>query len=330
MGSKNKKQEVSGTSTSVSDIAPEFKPFFLDNTSGLLPRARDASLRAPQGPYSGEFFASPNTIDLNTVNAFTTAAPSLWNTVADTVQPIQSSIPNFQNLGYPAVDLGLRTLRGDFLDPNNPITTGAITAATNPARDALQEALLRIEGQSVGQGAFGGSALNNMRARAITDATRNMNDTAASIVNQFVNRERGLQTQAPQMVMQGLGLQTAPATMYNESISPFLNTANLLTQAGAFERGLQTLGIQNDLAKWNEQTAGQFRALFPYAQIAGSVPIPTSTSGSYNNIQTVPGGGGIVGGLQGAIGGAAAGFPIAGPWGAAAGGILGGITGFFG
>lgn len=195
--------------------------------------------------------------------------------------------------------LGVRTARGDFLDPaTNPWIQGAVDAAQRPLRQQLNQNILDVGDYSSRAGAYGGSADALMRSSALTSFNTAALDSANEIYyNNYLN-ERQLQQNAP-----GL-LQAANAL----SLQPGMLLGNLGDQEFQWQTEIPFLGLDR-LAQLLSLGSGY------------------GTSNS-TGTQTVPGqsrGGSV---FSGALGGASAGSAF-GPWGAGIGAILGGLGGLF-
>lgn len=309
-------------------INPKYDPYFQD----LAKRAKAASNVVSNQPYGGNFVAQGTPAESQGINTIYNAANGVLPQLDVLAGVQQGAAANYIGAGSDVAKLGRDTINGVYTDPNNPILTGAINAAVNPLKDALSQNIQRLESTASAQGASGNSRVGELTARLNTDFVRNAGDVASGIVNNWYNRERGLQQNAPQLIAQGAALEGAPGQVASSSIAPTVSAGQLVGRSGELQRGLDTLGVQNQLAQFQEQQTAPYRPLFPYAQLLGSIPVTTQTNAT--GTTTAPSTGGPLGGvLQGGFGGAAlAASLFPGTWwaplaGAAAGGLTGGFGG---
>lgn len=242
--------------TQTRSFDPEIKPFILGE-GGLLPAGQNAMQR-------------------------------VQNQFANTNVPLTAGFNSNQQAGLDqAVQLGLNTLQGQFLDPNAAFIQDQISAALNPIQDRLQQQILpELSSQAIQQGAFGGSRDALLNAQALMDFNRAAGETSANIVGSNIARERGLQQNALQQ---------------------------LINPAIATDLGVQQAAIDAEINR-------PFLGLPQFASLIGP-----SLSGQTNVTTTSPGSSALGGMLQGGLGGAALAHSMgwSGPWGA----ILGGLAG---
>ena len=293
-GSSNK--TTTSQQQSSTDINPTFKPYYED----LARRAKEASLQVSGQPYTGRFVAGPTGQEQQGVNVITNAV----NTALPASQAAQTgAIGNsaaYSGVGGDVLNLAKRTLSGEFVDPNNPILRGAIEGATSPILRNLDRALVRSDATAAAQGAYGGSRQAQINNMIRDQGYANANEAAARITNDWFNRERVAQTQAPQMAAQAGALEGLPSNIINQATQGTVGLGTTLGQAGEVGRGLSDLDIKNALLAFQEQQAAPNRPLVPYAQLLGTVPTTTTTTGQ--GTQTTPGPGGFTQFLQGALG----------------------------
>lgn len=276
-----------------SSIPPEFEGIFGDFQSQARRASRD--LRR-LGPFGGEFIADPNELQ------------------AESLRALEDLARNRPDLGTPAVQNALATIRGDFLLPeSNPFLQATIDAATRPVLENFQESLLpRIRSNAIAVGAEGGTRNALVEAQATRDTERVIGDIAAQIAFSNFVRERQNQLQGPALGTAAFGLQEA--------------TPRLLGEVGDIERGFEQEDLNNAILKFNERIAAIQRPLEPLSQFFSSTGLPLNTVSKTRGGGSS--GGGTVGAAQGLVGGAAAGSAF-GPVGAVVGGVIGGVAGYF-
>lgn len=317
-GGKN--QSASSQQSTSQDIG-WLKPYYED----LAKRTSDASKTVSNQPYGGNFVAQATPNERAGTGIIANAANSLPGALAPLAAAQQGQAQNYAGSGNAVLNLGMQQARGDFLDPTNPVLNGAIQAAVNPIADVFNANRQRLENTASAQGASGNSRIDVLRNRMMSDFTRSAGDVTAGLVNNWYGRERGLQQNAPQLIAQAAQLEGAPQSVVSSSVAPTVAAGQLIGRAGELERGLDTLGIQNELAKFQESQTAPYRPLYPMAQLLGAIPTPTQTTSTGMTTQqgaSNP----LAGGLQGALGGASMGSMF-GPWGAVLGGLGGGIFG---
>jgi hypothetical protein len=251
------------TTTTQAGIAPELQPFLIggDGNTGLLPEAQAGAA------------------SLTNVRTGTASSDPL----VATLTPAQRDLQQQQ------LDLGQRTLQGEFLDPNQAFLQNQISASVDPQLQLLQRQVLpQAQSQAIQEGAFGGSANALLQAQAIDNFNRQAQNTASNLI--FAN------TQAERQRQQGAGAQL---------INPVL---------GAQQAEAQAL-IDAELLR-------PFIGLNEFGNIIGS-----AQGGFLNQAQTTPGQSPLSGAIQGGLGGAAVGGQVGGPYGALIGGGLGALAG---
>jgi len=209
--------------------------------------------------------------------------------------------PQLSTGGAELQNLGLRTARGDFLDPaTNPWIASAVEAAQRPLRDQLDQNVLAIGDSAQLAGAYGGDRERLLRGQALGDFNRNALDVANQTYFQNYQNERNLQQNSGALLSQGNALLTAPGMLLGNLGDQEYRWAADMPWTG-MDRLAQILSLGNGYGTTNNTSTGP----------AGS------------------GGGGVGGAASGALGGASAGSAF-GPWGAGIGAILGGLGGLFG
>lgn len=290
----NKKIETQQTSST--DINAAFKPYYED----LAKRAKEASFQVSNLPYTGRFNAPANPLEFQGIdiirNAVTGALPASNAAAGGAI----TNAAQYGGAGSAAYDLGIRTLGGEFTNPDNPIIQNAITAATRPIQESLDRNLVRTGATAAAQGAYGSSRVDQIKQDLINSAARESGDVGSRIVNDFVARERAFQNAAPQLIGQAGALEGLPTSIINQAVGGQTALGTTLGQAGEVGRSLEGLDIQNALLQFQEQQAAPNRALFPYAQLLGA--IPTTTTTTQTGVQSGGGPSAATQGLQTALG----------------------------
>lgn len=113
----------------------------------------------------------------------------------------------------PLRQLGMQTLRGDFLDPaSNPFLAGTIESATRPTLERLGEVSLPgLQSAAIGGGAYGGNRPEMVGQALTRDASREALDIANQIGFQNYGQERDRQMQAGNMLGQAFSMGLLPA-----------------------------------------------------------------------------------------------------------------------
>jgi len=282
-------------------IPPEFMRFFNDPEKGLAPRAEAASLAAPNTPYAGPFNAAVNPLEREALDL--------------TAGVGRSSLPWLTQGSQIGSDLALSTLRGDFLHPNsNPYLQGTIDAAIRPMTQQYKESILpAIESRAFLEGAGDSIRLPLAQAQAGRDLATASGDVASNIAFNNYGMERQNQYSAPALLGQSAALP--------------LQAIQMIGGAGAGQRALDQVGVQEGLAQRAEAENAAFRPLRQYADILSTIPVGSSTSGTQTTTlqQAQPGLGSQL--LTGALGLAGTGAALFGSGGAFPGALNGLIGG---
>lgn len=172
---------------------------------------------------------------------------------------LKSILPRLGAGGQEAIDLGQKTLRGDFLSPDsNPFIRAAAESAVGRVNEGLmQGALPAITDQSIASGAYGGARQDLSQERAVRDFGRSALDTTGQIYAQNYANERQLQQAAPGLIGQGMEILAAPG-----------NAALSLDEV---LRGGTQLGLDNDLAKFRERQGAHWTGVPEMAQLLSAV-----------------------------------------------------------
>ena len=133
-----------------------------------------------------------------------------------------------------------QTMRGDFMDPNNPLIQNYLNAATRPVQENLiRNQLPQMDSAAIASGAYGGNANAVQRGQAIGDTNQAIADTRANYLYNNQQAERGYQNNAA-LAERGIEAQN------------FQQRQNLLEQ----DRGLQAQNLMQQFSQ-NSQNAFQ-------------------------------------------------------------------------
>lgn len=133
-----------------------------------------------------------------------------------------------------------QTMRGDFMDPNNPLVQGYLDAATRPVQENLiRNQLPQMDSAAIASGAYGGNANAVQRGQAIGDTNQAIADTRANYLYNNQQAERGYQNNAA-LAERGIEAQN------------YQQRQNLLEQ----DRGLQAQNLMQQFSQ-NSQNAFQ-------------------------------------------------------------------------
>lgn len=203
--------------------------------------------------------------------------------------------------GRDVLNLGQATTRGDFVDPNSPVTRGVIDATLRPVQERFQEVVLpSIRGGAVGQGAFDNVRRNLVEKEAGQDFLNTSADVASNIIFNTTQAERQRQHEGGQVIAQSLPLLTTPGA--------------IVANVGEAERADADRVLQNELAKYESRFTGAQR---PFNFLADALT-PLLGTGSTRTTQQ-PGVSPIAGAISGGFGGASAAASLASALGASAG-----------
>lgn len=289
---------------STTTISPEFMKFFNDPEKGLAPRAEAAMLAAPNTPYAGPFNAAVNPLEREALDLTAGAG--------------RTALPGLQQGGQIGSNLALSTLRGDFLHPDsNPYLKSTIDAAIRPLTQQYRETFLpAIESRAFLEGAGDSIRLPLAQAQAGRDLATASGDIASNIAYGNYGAERQNQFNAPALMSQSAGLP--------------LQAIQMIGGAGAGQRGLDQIAVQEGLAQRQEAEQARFRPLTSYANILSTIPVGSTTSGTQTTTrqQAQPGlGSQILTGALGAAGTAASLFGTGGAFPGALSGLGGSLFG---
>ncbi len=224
---------------------------------------------------------------------------------------------DLQGIDIPALELGLDTTTGEYLDPeSNPYLASSIELAQRPIRQRLvEQSLPQVASEAINAGAFKGSSRRGLiESQLIRDAGQQENDVATQLLAENYGRERQNQMMGPALLDQAIRLGQIPS--------------ELLGQTGAGLRNIEQAGIEEDLRQFEEGIQAPFRPLLPLAGLVRGQNIGsnTTTSRPTSSFQS---------GILGALGGGAAGGAVGSAFGntgggAAVGAGLGALAGFLG
>ena len=171
-----------------------------------------------------------------------------------------------------------QTMRGDFMDPNNPLIQNYLNAATRPVQENLiRNQLPQMDSAAIASGAYGGNANAVQRGQAIGDTNQAIADTRANYLynNQQAERgyqnnaalaERGIEAQNYQqrqnLLEQDRGLQAQNLMQqFSQNSQNAFQNAGMEANRNAMLAGLGTQGFNRGM-----QAAGMMPGLFQAAQ----------------------------------------------------------------
>jgi hypothetical protein len=209
----------------------------------LLSRGQAASSQVSDQPYTGGFVAAPGQGAFDAASQMAGVGQSL------------------QGIGTDVLNLGQSTARGDFLRPeSNPFLASYANAIRDEAGRTYQMNRRGVTSGNIAAGAYGGDRGQLAQSDYASRAAQQTNDLLTNLYYSNYLAERQLQQQAPSLIQSGAGLQL---------LSPEIGM-----QAAESERGLRQLGLDEQIAQFNENAAAPFRPLQPYANlIYGAAPI---------------------------------------------------------
>lgn len=220
--------------------------------------------------------------------------------------------------GQGAIKLAQDTLAGAYLNPeSNPYFKQGLQSTIRPMVENLQQKVLpQLTADAWNAGAYGGDRYNIEQGRRISETERNIADTSAKAYSDMYNQERQRQMQAPAMAQAGTSLSLMPS--------------DIMSAAGAEQRGWSQEGINEEMNKYQQALAAPWQAVNPYAALLQGLPFGQSgtqaTTGQPGIWTNQPSTGASM--LSGAMGGASMGASFGLP-GAIGGGILGLLGGLF-
>ncbi len=219
------------------------------------------------------------------------AQDELLNYIVPLLKGMTGDVANAQKFGLEGV-----------LDVNNPVTQGAIQAATRPIQENLSYvALPQIQKDAILSGNLGSTRQGVAEGLAIGQTGRAIGETSANIANTAHG-------QALNTFIQTLGL--TPQTMKSMTTPAVVGDA-----VGQQQRDFAQQLIDEQVSKHLFEQNKADDALATYASL-----VSAPQGGTSSTVGIAPAG--RSSGLMGVLGGAAAGFQIGGPWGAAIGGAL--------
>jgi hypothetical protein len=271
---------------------------YLETSYDMIGRAAG---KTPDTPYQGPF-AAPS-------NSYQQALPG----------QIAATATQMGQAGNPAIELGNKTTRGDFLNGNEYLLP-QIEATVNPTIQRFNALTLPAIGSAAQEaGAYGGSRQAHLERYAIDDTRRTIADTAAKMVGDNYARERQLQMAGPSLVDQGWRTNSAPLDLFRA--------------AGDTQYAVDSIPIQENLARFKETLDAPWRPINPLVAALGGLGGAggtTESTGFVQGPQTSRAGSAAMGAMGGAAQGAMLGSMIPGIGtmvGALGGGILGGLGG---
>ena len=171
-----------------------------------------------------------------------------------------------------------QTMRGDFMDPNNPLIQNYLNAATRPVEENLiRNQLPQMDSAAIASGAYGGNANAVQRGQALGDTNQAIANTRANYLynNQQATRgyqnnaalaERGIEAQNYQqrqnLLEQDRGLQAQNLMQqFSQNSQNAFQNAGMEANRNAMLAGLGTQGFNRGM-----QAAGMMPGLFQAAQ----------------------------------------------------------------
>jgi len=156
-----------------------------------------------------------------------------------------------------ASTLAQNTLKGDYLDYNNPYLQGAITNATNPLIDTFKTQVApTIDSQFAGSGRYGSGLYAQARNRAEDTLTDSLADKSMDIAYKNYANERAIQD--------GL-LNQASALSDLE-----YGDAKMLTDIGQVREDYAQADLDDQIAKFDAEQKQPFDFLNAYANAINS------------------------------------------------------------
>lgn len=177
-------------------------------------------------------------------------------------------------------NMALDAASGRLLDPaTNPTLQGNVDAATRPLMEDLTRRILPgLDLGAINQNAFGGDRAGIAAGQAIGDTQTAVGDIRARMFADNYNRERQYQWDSPEKFLSGMGAELSPA--------------NMMQQLGGYERGLEGLDIQNEIATREYNNNQAFAGLPMATQLMSTLAAPygtqTSTGESTTTQKTTP------------------------------------------
>lgn len=293
-----------GGTTQVIEKADPWKPVRPFLIRGF--NEAESILDSGPGPYQGDFVAGANPTQIGST------------------QLALDQIPGLTNLGEGSINLGQKTLAGDFLGPeSNPFLQGAIDTAIRPIEEQYTRNVIPgIASQAIAQGAYGGSREGISQAIAANDFLRNVGDVSSQIAFANYDAERNRQQLAPQLISQGAQMQLLPT--------------DIMSTVGDRLQGFDQQNLDNAFAQYEQnllypwQELERFMSMISAGTQSGfGTTSATQSSSGPSTAQNVLGGAIGGGGLGGSL--AAAGIFGANPglWPLAIGAGVGGLLGLF-
>lgn len=291
-------------------IPASFEPFF---TRGFK-KAEEASKLVPTTPYPGPLVAPVAEASLQSLN--------IQKNIADALQGGGNS--NFDVFNK------LKEISEQPVDVfgSEPYRATA-EAVARPTFENLADIVLPgIQGRFVSENPDArGGRLARSENLAIGETADSIANALAGIALPEAQRQEG----------QALNALIQSPSFFARGVQEGLLPAELLSQAGSFERSLEQEKIQEALARYQEEIQAPFRAVNPYLNLIGGIDIGSTTVGTTTSTSPSSNlgpllGGGLAGGL--ALQGLTAAFPETlgaigiGSSPAAAAGALGGISPF--
>jgi hypothetical protein len=215
----------------------------------MFQSANNASRQISDQPFQGDFIAGTNNTEQEGLNA------------------LRKAFQGFDPAAGQAVsELGLKTARGDFADPTKNAALQNILqqVQTSGNRNLQENVLPQIGGRRADSAQHARVALRE--GQAIGDTQEAITNAQSGLLFNNQQAERDRQNAAPGLITAGRGLSTAGGAG--------------LAQVGGAQRDLSQLGLNNDIARFQEEQAAPLRraqAMMPFIQ--GILPSVTGQKG---------------------------------------------------
>jgi hypothetical protein len=202
-------------------------------------------------PYAGPRSAGQNAFDTQAINTARAGADS------------------FLAAGAPQTTMDLSKFYSDKIFGGAYDPTQAIEAYARPITQQFTESIApRLTSAAIDAGAYGGSKSQEFNNRAVRDLNSTLADTASRVALSYDQAEKGAAGLVPQLANTALQQTGAAADVYGN--------------IGNTERGFAQQTINDDIARWNEQTQSPFAGLGEYLQlVSGSAPGRSQTTYGY-------------------------------------------------
>lgn len=260
-----------GKGSTTQNTAPwaEAQPFYKD----IFNQAQSIFQATPQKSYTGDMIAQPTAADKTGIDLAkqTAAALNLMNPSANT-QSTADYISGKVNSGaYGKLGQTAFTGIGDGSQAE-----ATIQAAINPVKKQLQMELLpQMSSAAINAGAYGGSALEKLQARAADQYMQTAGDISTKLLYDDYTKRRQMSyddfnaIRNNELTAAGLeqsGANLVPA-LSKSAVDLALLPSSIYSSIGETERALNQLGIDNELKKFEFGTQSPYAYLQPYAQL---------------------------------------------------------------